>query len=100
LLGCLGRWRAPRDNDLDLQPNQFGGQRGEPIRFPIPVSPLYGQVLPRDVTEFVQPAVQWFESSCRMRGGPGINMPTRGILPYRRNFSQALVSAARPCVAC
>jgi hypothetical protein len=64
LLGCLGRWRAPRDNDVDLQPNQLGRQRGEPIRFPISVSPLYGQVLPLDVPEFVQALVKWLERSC------------------------------------
>jgi hypothetical protein len=67
LLGCVGRGRAPRDNDVDLQPDQFSRQRGEPIRFPIPVSPLYGQVLPLDVTA----------------AGPGIKMPTRGTLPVR-----------------
>ena len=53
LLGCAGCRRAPSDNDIDLQRNQFSRQRGEPIRFPIPVSLLYGQVLSYDVTEFV-----------------------------------------------
>ncbi len=56
-VACLAAWAAGvlHANDVDLQPDQFSRQRGEPIRFPIPVSPLYGQVLPLDVTEFVQP---------------------------------------------
>jgi hypothetical protein len=53
LLGCEGCRRAPSDNDIDLQRNQFSRQRGKPIRFPIPVSLLYGQVLSYHVTEVV-----------------------------------------------
>ena len=53
LLGCAGCRRAPSDKNIDLQPDHFSRQRGEPIRFLIPVSLLYGQVLSYDVTEFV-----------------------------------------------
>src|SRR2546425_3423940 len=41
-----------------MSTDQLGRQRGESIRLPIPVSPLYGQVLPLDVTEFVLPGEQ------------------------------------------
>jgi hypothetical protein len=61
----------PCHYDVDLQPNQFGRQRREAIRLPIRVSPLHGQILAIDVTEFVQSAVEWIENSCRMRGGTG-----------------------------
>jgi hypothetical protein len=66
-VACLAAWAAGvlhATNDVDLQPNQLGRQRGEPIRFPISVSPLYGQVLPLDVPEFVQALVKWLERSC------------------------------------
>jgi hypothetical protein len=54
LLGWARRCRTKRDNDIRLASNQFSSQLAEPIRTPICVKALYGEVLSLRVTKFVQ----------------------------------------------
>jgi hypothetical protein len=54
LLGRERCCRTKRDNEIGLAPNQFSGQPREPIRPPIGILSLYGEVLSLRVPKVVQ----------------------------------------------
>jgi len=85
LLGGTGCGRAPRDNDVNLERHQLGRELGKPIRLPLRIPALEGQVLPLDVSELVQALVEWLENGCRMRSGAGHQEAYPGHLPGLAN---------------
>ena len=60
--------RAGRDDQIHLEPDELGGERGEPLQAPLRAAGFETEILPVDVAELAEPPQQGFWSvpgSCR-----------------------------------
>jgi len=55
LFGRQARWRARRDDNVDLERNQLGRKTGKPVGFPLSKSRFKGDVLSFQVAQLAQP---------------------------------------------
>jgi len=82
-LGCSRRVIGGRNDDVDVETDQFGREAGEPIRPPLGVPVLDDHVLAVDVAQLAQPLLKGLEERCGARISPRqISDPVHpGLLP-------------------
>jgi hypothetical protein len=72
---CIGRFfgyaccrRAARNDKVNVGGNQFSGEASEPIQLPVPVSALYGDVLPLRVAKLAHSLLERIQGCGKLIG--------------------------------
>jgi hypothetical protein len=76
----MGRWRIPRDDHIDLEPDQFGRECGEQLVLPLGGAVLDGKVLSLHPAMVAQPLQQGLAPAHVDRTGGDVELAYPGEL--------------------
>ena len=82
MLGRLRRWRPPRHDEVNLEPNQVGREVGESVEV-LGIALLQGDLLALHPAEVTQPLLEHLEAGREARGGAGNEQTYPGDFPRR-----------------